>query len=207
MKEIDLEGWNRKEHFEFFSQMDEPFFGLVQTVDATIAYKHCKREGISFFSYYLHCVLLAINAIENLRYRIVDGKPVVFDEIDASATIMREDKTFGFSFIKFDANYVTFEQIVKDEIARIQTTTGLFTRNDFKENLIHFSAVPWVNFTNLSHARSFSFPDSCPKVSIGKLVERNGQFEFSVSIHAHHGLADGYHMGLFYEKFQELLDR
>jgi chloramphenicol O-acetyltransferase type A len=207
MKEIDVANWNRKEHFEFFSSMNEPFFGLVQTIDATIAYKHCKRNEISFFSYYLHCALKAINSIENLRYRILEGKPVVFDEIDASATIMREDKTFGFSFMKYNSEFNLFQEIVKDEIMRVQTTSGLFTRNDFKENLIHFSAIPWVNFTALSHARSFSFPDSCPKVSIGKLIETNERFEFSVAIHAHHGLADGYHLGLFFEAFQQLLDQ
>ncbi|UYW01104.1 chloramphenicol acetyltransferase [Flavobacterium agricola] len=207
MKEIDLANWNRKEHFEFFSAMNEPFFGLVQNLDATIAYKHCKTNGIAFFAYYLHCALQAINAVENLRYRIVDGKPVVFDSIDASTTIMRDDKTFGFSFIKYDSNFTTFKQIVVDEVARVQQTPGLFTRNDFKENLIHFSAIPWVNFTSLSHARSFTHPDSCPKVSIGKLVENNGRYEFAVAVHAHHGLADGYHLGLFFEEFQKMLDK
>lgn len=206
MTEIDIANWNRKEHFEFFSSMNEPFFGLVQTIDATVAYQHCKKHSISFFTYYLHCVLQAVNEVENLRYRIVDGKPVVFDEIDASATIMRADKTFGFSFMKYSADFNVFEQIVTDEVARMQQTTGLFTRNDFKENLIHFSAVPWVNFTSLSHARSFTYPDSCPKVSIGKLVENNGRFEFSVAVHAHHGLVDGYHLGLFFNRLQELLD-
>jgi len=207
MKEIDIEKWNRKEHFEFFSSMNEPFFGLIQTIDATIAYEHCKTNQLSFFSYYLHCALQAVNSVENLRYRIVNNKPVVFDEIDASTTIMREDKTFGFSFMKYNANFELFQDIVKNEIERVQQTTGLFTRNDFKENLIHFSAIPWVNFTSLSHARSFTYPDSCPKISIGKLVERNQRFEFSVAIHAHHGLADGYHLGLFFDKFQQLLEK
>lgn len=207
MKEIDLTNWNRKEYFEFFNSMNEPFFGLIQTIDATVAYKHCKKNNIPFFSYYLHCVLQAVNEIENFRYRIINGKPVVFDEIDASATIMREDKTFGFSFMKYYSDFNLFQETVKKEIARIQTTKGLFTRNDFKENLIHFSAIPWVNFSSLSHARSFTYPDSCPKISIGKLVENNERFEFSVAVHAHHGLVDGYHLGLFFERLQQLLDQ
>jgi len=207
MNEIDLTTWNRKEHFEFFTAMNEPFFGLVQTIDATIAYKHCKHNSISFFSYYLHCALTAVNEIVNLRYRIVNGKPFIFEVIDASATIMRKDKTFGFSFMPFQKEFAHFEPLVNAEIIRIEQTPGLFTRTDFKENLIHFSAIPWVNFTALSHARSFTYPDSCPKISVGKLVENNGRFEFSVAVHAHHGLADGYHLGLFFEKFQELLDR
>ena len=109
----------------------------------------------------LHKTLLAVNAIENFRYRIIEDEIYIFDTIDASATIMREDKTFGFSLMEYSNNISDFAEITKTEIARIQTTTGLITR-DFKENLIHFSALPWLNFTSFSHARSFTFPDSCP---------------------------------------------
>ena len=74
------------------------------------------------------------------------------------------------------------------------------------ENVIHFSAIPWLDFTSISHARSFSHPDSCPKISFGKMTENNGVKEMSVSIHVHHALMDGYHVGLFVEKFQALLN-
>jgi chloramphenicol O-acetyltransferase type A len=34
------------------------------------------------------------------------------------------------------------------EIERIQSTTGIFTRTFEDDNLIHFSAIPWLNFTS-----------------------------------------------------------
>jgi chloramphenicol O-acetyltransferase type A len=74
-------------------------------------------------------------------------------------------------------------------------------------NVIHFSTVPWVNFTSLSHARSFTFPDSCPKISFGKMmIGIDGKRTMSMSIHAHHGLMDGYHVGQFVDCFQELMN-
>jgi chloramphenicol O-acetyltransferase type A len=40
---------------------------------------------------------------------------------------------------------------------------------------IHFSAIPWLNFTSLSHARSYTFPDSSP-ISFGKMtISENGK--------------------------------
>jgi chloramphenicol O-acetyltransferase type A len=69
------------------------------------------------------------------------------------------------------------------------------------ENLIHYSAIPWLDFTSISHARSFSFPDSCPKISFGKMTEIDGQKSMSVSIHVHHALVDGYHVGLYVDRF------
>lgn len=204
-QKLDLDTWNRKEHFLFFKQMDEPFYGITTTIDCTQAYTKAKSLGISFFSYYLHKTLSAVNVIENFRYRIIEDEVYLFDVIYASATVMREDKTFGFSYMPYAENPIDFAQIVQTEIERIQTTTGIFTR-EYPENLIHFSALPWINFTSLSHARSFTWPDSCPKISFGKLTEENGKKSIPISVHVHHGLVDGYHVGLFIERLQQLMN-
>ena len=203
---LDLNAWNRKEHFAFFKQMEEPFFGVTTRIDCTKAYAKAKELGVTFFTYYLHKTLLAVNAVENFRYRIIGEEVYDFDRIDASATILRDDKTFGFSLIEFDENLATFAEITKKEIARIQVTPGLITR-DFEINLIHFSAVPWIDFTSYSHARSFTWPDSCPKISYGKMTDENGKKTMSVAVMAHHGLVDGYHMGLFVEALQTELNK
>jgi chloramphenicol O-acetyltransferase type A len=205
-QKLDLESWNRKEHFQHFTQMEEPFFGVTVPIDCTNAYAKSKDLGISFFTYYLHKTLVAVNAIEPFRYRIIDGEVYIFDKIDASATILREDKTFGFSLMEYAEDLDEFAKITKKEIARIQETSGLITR-DFSVNLIHFSAVPWINFTSYSHARSFTFPDSCPKVSFGKMMDDNGKKTMQMAVHVHHGLIDGYDVGLFISCFEELMSR
>ncbi|HMX59624.1 MAG TPA: CatA-like O-acetyltransferase [Chitinophagales bacterium] len=48
-KRIDIDNWNRKEHFLFFSKFEEPFFGVTIKVDCTSAYKKAKEKGVSFF--------------------------------------------------------------------------------------------------------------------------------------------------------------
>ena len=204
-QKLDLITWNRKEHFLFFKKMEEPFYGITTTIDCTKAYAKAKELGVSFFSYYLHKTLSAVNAIENFRYRIIEDEVYVFDVIDASATVMREDTTFGFSYMPYAENPIDFAQIVQNEIERIQTTTGVFTR-EYPENLIHFSALPWINFSSLSHARSFTWPDSCPKISYGKLLDENGKKTMPISVHVHHGLVDGYHVGLFLDALQQLMN-
>jgi chloramphenicol O-acetyltransferase type A len=203
-QKLNLEAWNRKEHFLFFKQMEEPFFGVTITVDCTKAYDKAKELGVSFFTYYLFKTLTAVNQYEPFRYRIIDNEVYIFDRIDVSSTILREDKTFGFSQIEYSKDLNEFAENTKKEIARIQTTTGLFTR-EYSENLIHFSALPWINFTSFSHARSFTWPDSCPKISFGKMMDENGKKTMSMSLHVHHGLMDGYHVGEFLTFFQDLM--
>jgi chloramphenicol O-acetyltransferase type A len=205
-QQLDLNTWNRKEHFLFFKQMDEPFYGITTTVDCTMGFAKAKELEVSFFTYYLHKTLSAVNTIENFRYRIKEDEVYVFDVIDASATVMRQDKTFGFSYMPFSEDILEFSKTVQSEINRIQTTTGIFTR-EYPENLIHFSALPWINFTSLSHARSYTWPDSCPKISFGKLIDDDGRKTMSLSVHVHHGLVDGYHVGLFIEELQSELNQ
>ena len=205
-QKIDISSWNRKEHFEFFNTFEEPFFGITTQIDMTIAYEKSKKLQIPFFVYYLHKTIAAINQVENFRYRIEENEVVLYDEIDASSTIMREDKTFGFSFMKFHSDIREFAKIAQTEIERIQITPGLFTR-EFPENIIHFSAVPWINFTGLTHSRKYTLKDSCPKVSYGKLVEENGKKSMALSVTVHHGLVDGYHIGLFIEALQTELNK
>ena len=104
-QKLDLNNWNRKEHFLFFKQMEEPFFGVTVAIDCTIAYAKSKELGVSFFTYYLHKTLTAVNTIEPFRYRILEDDIYIFDQIDASATILREDKTFGFSYMEYAKRY------------------------------------------------------------------------------------------------------
>lgn len=202
---ININSWKRKEHFQFFSQFEEPFYGITINIDCTEAYNQTKAEGNSFFLYYLYRALKAANETENFRYRIIEEEVYLFDAINASATISRPDETFGFSYIDYQGNENVFIEEAQKEISRVQQSTGLVPAGS-GENVIHFSAVPWLDFTSLSHARSFTFPDSCPKISFGKVTENNGKKTMPVSIHAHHGLVDGYHIGLFADRFQELMN-
>lgn len=205
---LDLENWNRKEHFAHFKQMEEPFFGVTVEIDCTKAYQTAKKLNVSFFIYYLHKTLVAVNSIENFKYRIADDKIYINDHIDASATIGREDGTFGFSLIEYHPDFNLFKQNALAEIERIQNTTGLFTRSFDDDNLIHFSAIPWINFTSISHARSYTFPDSCPKISFGKMTtSETGKRTISMSVHVHHALMDGLHVGQFIDRFEEEMNQ
>ena len=205
---LDIENWSRKEHFLFFKQFEEPFFGLTVEIDCTKAYATAKQLGTSFFVNYLHKTLVAVNTIESFRYRIKDDAIYIYDTINVSATIMRDDNTFGFSLIEYSPDFEVFAANTFQEIERIQNTPGLFTKEFPNDNLIHFSAVPWINFSSLSHARSYTFPDSCPKISFGKMMIANdGKRTMSMSIHAHHGLMDGFHVSQFIDCFQELMNQ
>ncbi|RYY39696.1 MAG: chloramphenicol acetyltransferase [Chitinophagaceae bacterium] len=201
---LDLSAWARRDHFQFFRKFEEPFFGICVELDCTAAYRRSKAEGSSFFLNYLWCALKAANDTEPFRYRIEGDEVVVYDAVHASPTINRPDGTFGFAYMDYHEERTVFLREAAVERDRVRASTGLVPALS-GENVIHFSSLPWVRFTSVSHARAFSFPDSCPKIAFGKMTEQNGSRTLPVSLHVHHALMDGYHAGMFFERMQSQL--
>ena len=202
---IDIETWYRKDQFEFFSQFDEPFFGITARIDCSTAHSISRERGHSFFLYYLHKSLVAANSVELFRYRILGNQIYSYDVVNASPTINRDDGSFGFSYMEYSKNFQTFQSSARKEIEKVRSGKGLKAAVT-GENVIHYSSIPWIDFTSLSHARHFGFPDSCPKISFGKMTEEKGSKSMPVSVHVHHGLMDGFHVGQFLDAFQDLMN-
>lgn len=200
---IDLEHWNRKEHFKFFSAFDDPFFGITTLVDFTNIYKQSKEEKKSFFLYSVHFLLKCVNETEGFKLRIEDGQVVKYDLVHVSPTIGREDGTFGFGFFEYDVNLDVFIQNAEKEIERVKNSNGLsFSENTGRSDLIRYSALPWFAFSEMKHAVSFSKSDSVPRISTGKLVQKDEKYLLPISISVHHALMDGRNVAEFIEKLE-----
>ena len=201
---IDLNTWNRKEHFEFFHSFDEPFFGIVTEADCTAALERCRTSKVQFFHFYLFQALKAANQTEEFRYRIDDGVPVCYNKVHASSTIGRPDYTFGFSFIEYTPSFTAFSEATACETAAVLNSSGLrHTEQTRRNDVIHFSSIPWMSFTGLTHPRHFSYRDSVPKITFGRFYESGGRILLPVAIHAHHGLLDAVHVAAFMERFSD----
>lgn len=202
---VDLETLLRREHFLFFNQFDEPYFSVNADVDCTIAYRKAKEQGISFYLYYLYCAITAVNNIENFRYRAEGNEIYLYNRVDVTHVVLRKDETFGFGYVPYKPTFEEFAAAATADAARIHNSTGLDLTIP-SENIIHFSAMPGIKFTGLTHARSFSYKDSSPKLSVGKLTEADGKKMMPISVTVHHGLMDGLHVGRFLDLYQQILN-
>lgn len=204
-QKVDIDTWVRKEHFKLFSQFEEPIYGVVVNVDVTTAYQFAKAHRISFFLYCIYRALGAAQFTEPFKYRIEGDEVFIYDRIDAASTVPRDNGTFGFGYYQYYPTLTAFMPEAEKEIADVKSRTDL-VRSSI-ENIIRFSALPWIDFTSISHARMFSAKMSGPSISFGKMTEKDGRRTMPVSIHVHHALVDGLHIGQFIEAFQGLLNR
>ncbi len=202
---LEIDSWLRRDHFNFFSQFDEPFFGVCVDIDCTHAYEKCKKTDNSFFLYYIHKSLVAANKIEPFRYRIENKQVVVYDIIHASPTIIREDETFGFSLMEYNDDFKIFSSEARIEIEKIRNSKGLLN-GIIGNDIIHYSSLPWIKFNSISHARNFKFQDTCPKITFGKIFDVENRKKMPVSVHVHHALVDGINVGQFIDEFQNQMN-
>lgn len=202
-KKIDTRNWERREIYDFFKDYEEPYYGITMELDCTGAYDYAKERGISFFLYYLYLSLKAVNQTEAFKYRIEGEELFLYDVVNASATIDRDDGTFGFSHILYFEELDLFLEKATEEVIEVRTTNQLM-RSGIGENVIHFSSLPWIGFTHVSHPRRYDRRDSIPKITIGKFHKNGERRLIPVSVHVNHAVADGLHMGMFFDTLQGL---
>ncbi len=202
---LDLENWNRKEHFYFFKEYDNPFFNICASIDVTSLLTYAKEQHLSFFIASLFLSLRAANSINEFRYRIRGDRVVVHDVVHAGSTVLNSDQTFSFCYFDYDGNFQTFNQEATQKLETYKRGFKSFEALEDRDDLIHYSIIPWVSFTNFSHAKRFKTEDSVPKIVFGKYHEDSGMMKMPVSVEVHHALMDGIHVGKFFERFQELL--
>jgi chloramphenicol O-acetyltransferase type A len=81
----------------------------------------------------------------------------------------------------------------------------LYPPEEYRLDCIHCSAMPWFNFAGHKEPVS-GHKDSIPKFAFSKAVEIDNKLMMNVAINVNHALVDGYHIGLFSEKYQDYLN-
>jgi chloramphenicol O-acetyltransferase type A len=123
---------------------------------------------------------------------------LVHEVIHGSGTILRPDGTFGFAYFEFDPRFGRFHERAEREVERVRASTALEPVAE-RDDLIHYSVIPWVAFTSFAHARHLAAGDSVPKIVFGKVYPDGGGERMPVSVEVHHALADGLDAGRFFE--------
>lgn len=200
---LDVGSWSRREHFELFRQFASPFFSVSVDVDATAAWEMCRQAGSpSFYVVTLFHSLRAATDTEAFRMRIRGDRVWVYDSVRASATILRDDETFGFGIFPPAASLEEFNRHAIAEVAAAKRVAPLVLPRAGEDDLVYHSSLPWMRFTAFTNALNGG-KDSVPRVVFGKCVEQNGRRLMPVAVEVHHALVDGLDVARYLERFQQ----
>lgn len=205
MKFIDIENWNRKDHYNFFKKLDYPQFNLCANLDITIFYKYIKENQSPFFLSFLYVSTKTANSIKEFRFRIREDKVIEHEIVSPSFTVMAENEVFSFCTVNFIEQFNDFKANASKEIQRIKSNVTIKDEPG-RDDLLYITSIPWVSFTNITHPIHMNPVDSIPRIAWGKYFEENGKIKLPLSVQVHHSLVDGVHVGQYFNTIQEIID-
>lgn len=203
MKKIDLESWDRKEIFDHFSSLSDPFYSVTFTVDVTNLYRFVKENGLSFYYSMVYLCTRAVNHVEAFRYVLCQGEPMLLDERSPSFTDLKPgSETFHIVTMPCRGGIGDFCRAAREKSAA-QTT--FLDQTSETGDLIYFTCLPWVEMTALTNERNMDPDDTVPRIAWGKYTEENGRKTLHMSLELNHRFTDGLHIGLFYQELSRLI--
>jgi chloramphenicol O-acetyltransferase type A len=196
-KHLDLKNWIRRDVFEFFRDFDKPYFNISTQLDITSLLNSLRtRPEVSVSMAYHYFALRAANEIEPFRYRLGNGQVIVYDIIHGGTTVLLPNDNFTLAYFEYDPSFEKFRTRAEAAIKQAQSGDGAFRPNP-RDDMIHFTTLPWVSFTSFSHARNWGREDSVPKIAFGKFIKTGERTLLPFSVEVHHALMDGLHVGRF----------
>jgi len=198
---VDFDVWERKDIFDFFSEMSNPFYMVTFRQNVTRLYNYTKQNHISFYYALIYLCTKAINTIPAFHYVIRQSDIYCLSErIPSFTDIKKGRELFHIVTMPCDNSMIEFCNQARE---RSQKQNVFIESNMESDSLIYFSCVPWVDITALTNERDLSSPqakdESIPHITWGKYVRSGDQLELGISIEVNHRLIDGIHIGQFAE--------
>ncbi|MDO5292302.1 MAG: chloramphenicol acetyltransferase [bacterium] len=197
---IDLEHWERKQHYWIFKDYVNPRYDISFELDITTFLKKVRDNGWSFTLAMIHSIAVCANQIEEFRYRFEEGQPVVYDILKLSFTYLnQETRLLKNIVIDMKDDMEEFNQYGLEAIARQKAYFTGPVGNDCYQ----FSSIPWISFTHISHTVSGKKDFAVPMFDWGKYYKLGERVMLPFSMEVHHSFVDGIHIGQFAELLQE----
>jgi chloramphenicol O-acetyltransferase type A len=202
LRDIDIQTWARREHFQTYLAFQQPYFGLCANVDLTSFYTYTQQQGYSLNISIIYVLTRAANVIPEFRYRIRGTGVIEHEVVHPSTTVLVEGDLFSFCTIEYEQDFSAFALRAAEMIAYVKQHPTLEDEPG-QDDLLFMTPIPWVSFTNIKHALPSLPADSVPRIAWGKYFEDGDSLKMPLDVQGHHALMDGFHMGRYYTEVQD----
>jgi chloramphenicol O-acetyltransferase type A len=201
---LDIENWSRRELFKFFIGYSNPYFNVCVQMDVTefLTFVRARSLKVSLALHYF--ALRVANEIEPFRYRLKDGKVVIFDAVHGGTTVLLPNESFAYAYFEYQPDFEKFTKEMGKAVEVVRTSTAPL-KPTMRDDVIYHTTLPWISFTSFMHARTPGRGDSIPRIVFGKFMESGTRKMMPISVEVHHALMDGLHVGRYLNRLEEVL--
>ncbi len=204
---LDHDTWERTELVEKYAPYAFPYINLGADLNVTGLYHFAKANDLSFYCAMIHTVCRAASEFRNFHYRLVDGAPMLCEKLDPDfAHTPKGGEQFVIIHGTYEEDLLAFCRHTAERMDLIEERDGKYGHTGSQE-ILYITCIPWVKYTHF--VRTFEDPrtDTIPRLSWGKYeADGEGRLMMPFSVQVHHALMDGYHVGTYMQRVQELLD-
>ncbi len=203
---IDKDKIKRKEHFEHYLKINCRYNTTIQ-LNIDKLYYICKDEKIKFYPAFLFLVTKAINKFQFMKTDFNKENQLGFyEKMNVAYSFKpKEREEFGIIWTEFTEDFKEFYKTYLYDTKNYNE--GLYLKDDKPSNCYDFSNLLWLDFTSFDLKFKDDITHLTPIITTGKIGEgQNGKtIPFSISVH--HAVCDGYHLSLFLEYLNQLLEK
>jgi len=200
----EVETYYRQEHFDFFSGYAMPFYNVTFELDITKAKDFAASRSYPVYLSLCHLFARGMQRVEDFRYRVLDGRIVLFERLDIAATLPTAGGAFSFASFDWDPDLKIFLQRAEASSQRARKVATLGEQTP--ANAILFTALSGVRFTGFTHATPTDRTDGRPRVAFGKFFDRSDRLMMPVGLGVNHIFIDGAAIGALVEEVQREYD-
>ncbi len=119
---LDVTNWARRDLFEFFRSYDNPYFNICTRLDITDLLAHLRAAPSVSISLTLHYVALrAANEIEPFKYRLKDGKVIVYEDVHGGTIVLQPNESFNFAYFDYQQDFHKFIGAAQQSVDQART--------------------------------------------------------------------------------------
>ncbi len=209
-QEIDMKTYPKRNQYLWFKNYPQSCYGFDVNLDVTELVRYTKERKESFFPYFFYAVLTGVNAIDEMRMRIVNGKPYLYDRIHPTFTVMTKEGVYqncGFELPDtFPEFYDETRRIIKD-VKNLPVSEDLDRFPICQTpNVVFATCIPLLSFTAMTHPLPVGDQESLsiPRICWGKYhQEADGSYHVMLNITVSHVFVDGFPLSHCFERIQE----
>lgn len=208
-REIDINNWDRRNHFEYYSKISTPHYCVAFNVDITNLLQFTRKNHNSFYYSLIYLCTQSLNSIDEFLLEIEDNRVFKADRRVPCFTDLKSGATsFHMVSLPCEGNIIEFATKAREESRNnplpVDALQGL------GEPQIIYSCIPWADITMCSNERDYNDPklkdDTAPILVWGKYTEHSGRYMINMTLDVNHRLIDGYFVGLFVQKLESMIE-
>lgn len=207
-QKVSMENWARREHYQYYTEKLKIEVNMTVSIDATKLLKRCHQLAYKFYPTMIYCITRTLNRIENFRmFRDESGTLCIWDYVIPNYTIFhKDDHTFSDCWTDFSDDFHVFYHDITEDMRKYQDQKGIKVKENQPANFYCVSCTPWTAFTGYGSRVANGEPSYFPIITMGKYEKNGEKISMPVNLTIAHAVADGYHIGLFFQYLQDEID-